>query len=83
MGQNKGLHITIDALSNPSSDKGGLLPIDGLTEHLQRLIKNVAEALQSPEDYVTASMFTVASAATNLGYALLITLMYPCYGLYL
>ena len=65
MRQNKGLHITIDALSNPSSDKGGLLPIDGLTERLQRLIKNVAEALQSPEDYVTASMFTVASAAVG------------------
>lgn len=62
MEKNKGLHITVDALSNPNSDKGGL-PIDGLTEHLQRLIRNVAEALQSPEDYVTGSMFTVASAA--------------------
>ena len=63
--ENKGLHITIDALSHPSGDKGGLLPIDGLTEHLQRIIKNVAEALQSPQDYVTASMFTVASAAVG------------------
>ena len=63
--ENKGLHITVDALSHPSGKGDGLLPIDGLTEHLQRLIKNVAEALQSPEDYVTASMFTVASAAVG------------------
>ena len=63
--ENKGLHITIDALSHPSGEGDGLLPIDGLTEHLQRLIKHVAEALQSPEDYVTASMFTVASAAVG------------------
>lgn len=62
---NTGLHITADSLSNPSGEGDGLLPVDGLTECLQRLIKNVAEALQSPQDYVTASMFTVASAAVG------------------
>lgn len=62
MEKNNGLHITVDALSNPNSDKGGL-PVDGLSENLQSLIENVAEALQSPEDYVAASMFAVASAA--------------------
>lgn len=63
MGQNKGLHITIDALSHPSGEGDGLLPIDGLTEHLQRLIKNVADVYQLNQDFVGASLLTVASAA--------------------
>ena len=65
MAKNNGLHITPDALSNPSSDEGVLLPIDGLQERLRILIQNVSDSLQSPIDYVTASMFTVASAAVG------------------
>ena len=63
MGQNKGLHITVDALSHPSVEGDGLLPIDGLTESLQRLIKNVADVYQLNQDFVGASLLTVASAA--------------------
>lgn len=61
--ENKGLHITIDALSHPSVEGDGLLPIDGLTEHLQRLIKNVADVYQLNQDFVGASLLTVAGAA--------------------
>lgn len=60
---NKGIHINIDSLSNPDNEMGAGLPIDGLTDSLQRIINDVAEALQSPKDYVTASLFSVASAA--------------------
>lgn len=63
--KNNGLHITADALSAPSSDQEVLLPIDGLHERLRILIQNISESLQSPIDYVTASMFTVASAAVG------------------
>lgn len=61
--ENKGLHITIDALSHPSVEGDGLLPIDGLTESLQRLIKNVADVYQLNQDFVGASLLTVAGAA--------------------
>lgn len=61
--ENKGLHITVDALSHPSGEGDGLLPIDGLTESLQRLIKNVADVYQLNQDFVGASLLTVASAA--------------------
>ena len=61
--ENKGLHITIDALSHPSGEGDGLLPIDGLTESLQRLIKNVADVYQLNQDFVGASLLTVAGAA--------------------
>lgn len=61
--ENKGLHITVDALSHPSGKGDGLLPIDGLTESLQRLIKNVADVYQLNQDFVGASLLTVASAA--------------------
>lgn len=61
--ENKGLHITVDALSHPSGKGDGLLPIDGLTESLQRLIRNVADVYQLNQDFVGASLLTVASAA--------------------
>lgn len=68
--ENKGLHITVDALSHPSVEGDGLLPIDGLTESLQRLIKNVADVYQLNQDFVGASLLTVAGAAMGNKYKL-------------
>lgn len=57
---NKGLHINIDSLSNPDNEKGAGLPVDGLTDSLQRIIRELSDYYQSPQDFVAASMFHCA-----------------------
>lgn len=59
----KAISNTIEKAQQPQKEA---LPTDAVNRNLQRLIDDVTESTQSPQDYVAASMFAVASAA--LGY---------------